>query len=78
VLDPTGNTPLWEYPGLTSTAPAAVPPGTVARSIPIAQGVIALLALLLAIPTSRRRRTVRELGPTESDPADTFDEDEDG
>jgi hypothetical protein len=78
ILDPTGNTPLWEYPGLKSTAPPAAVPSTVARSIPIAQGVIALLALLLAIPTSRRRRTVRELGPTESDPADTFDEDEDG
>ena len=36
-----------------------------------------LIALLLAIPTSRRRRVVRELGPLDSDPADTFDEDED-
>jgi hypothetical protein len=37
-----------------------------------------LIALLLAIPTTRRRRVVRELGPAESDPATTFDEDEDG
>jgi hypothetical protein len=46
--------------------------------VPIAQGIVFAIALLLAIPTSRRRRTVRELGPLESDPAGTFDEDEDG
>jgi hypothetical protein len=46
--------------------------------VPIAQGAVFLIALLLAIPTSRRRRAVRELGPLESDPADTFDEDDDG
>ena len=79
VLSPTGSTPLWEYDGLeTPTAPVAAPPTTIGIAIPIAQGVVFLIALLLAIPTSRRRRAVRELGPLESDPADTFDEDEDG
>jgi hypothetical protein len=36
------------------------------------------IALLLAIPTRRRRRTVRTSGPREEDPADTFEEDENG
>jgi len=78
VLSPTGSTPLWEYTGLEGTTPAAAPLTAWGMTIPIAQGVVFLIALLLAIPTSRRRRAVRELGPLESDPADTFDEDDDG
>jgi GT2 family glycosyltransferase len=77
VLTPTGSTPLWQYERLkpgTDTQPAP----TVARiAVPVVQGVVFLIALLLAIPTTRRRRAVRELGPLESDPADTFDEDDD-
>lgn len=78
VLTPTGSTPLWEYTGLEEVPAVGGAPGPLALGIAIGQGVILLIALLLAIPTARRRRAVRELGPTESDPADTFDEDEDG
>jgi len=80
VLVPTGNTPLWEYTNLgeqDADAAAAAPTATQV-GVPIAQGAVFVIALLLAIPTSRRRRAVRELGPLESDPADTFDEDDDG
>ena len=78
VLTPTGQTPLWEYTGLDDSGAAAYTPTRIAVAIPVAQGVIILLALLLAIPTSRRRRTVREHDPLDADPADTFDEDDDG
>jgi GT2 family glycosyltransferase len=79
VLVPTGNTPLWEYNRLGEQSPdAVVTPTAMQIGVPIAQGAVFLIALLLAIPTSRRRRSVRELGPLESDPADTFDEDDDG
>jgi GT2 family glycosyltransferase len=78
VLTPTGKTPLWEYGALDEGSAAAPAPTFVQQGIPIAQGAVFLIALLLAIPTSRRRRAVRELGPLESDPADTFDEDVDG
>ncbi len=77
VLTPTGNTPLWEYRALEEGGTAVQPDRHRASAIPIAQGVVFAIALLLAIPTSRRRRSVRELGPLESDPADTFDEDDD-
>ncbi len=36
------------------------------------------LALLLAIPTARRRRVVHEADPRSEDPADTFAEDDNG
>jgi hypothetical protein len=78
VLTPTGNTPLWEYDALEEGSATAATPTVMAQAIPIAQGAVFAIALLLAIPTSRRRRAVRELGPLESDPADTFDEDDDG
>lgn len=78
VLTPTGNTPLWEYGALGEPETSAQAPSALDIGIPVAQGVVFLIALLLAIPTSRRRRTVRESGPLESDPADTFDEDDDG
>ena len=78
VLTATGRTPLWEYGALDDADAAGYSPSQLDVAIPLAQGVIFAIALLLAIPTSRRRRAVRELGPLESDPADTFDEDEDG
>jgi hypothetical protein len=78
LLTPTVSTPLWEFTGLDDSGAPAAAPTTMGVAVPIAQGAIVLIALLLAIPTTRRRRTVRELGPTDSDPATTFDEDEDG
>jgi hypothetical protein len=78
VLTPTGSTPLWEYNALEKGTGRAAETTVIGRVVPLAQGAVFVIALLLAIPTSRRRRTVRELGPLESDPADTFDEDDDG
>lgn len=77
VLTPTGRTPLWEYTALDDSAAAPYIPSRLAVGVPIAQGVIVLIAVLLAIPTSRRRRIVREHDPLDADPADTFDEDDD-
>jgi GT2 family glycosyltransferase len=77
VLTPTGRTPLWEYTALDDSGAVPYTPSRVAVATPIAQGVIVLIALLLAIPTSRRRRVVREHDPLDADPADTFDEDDD-
>jgi GT2 family glycosyltransferase len=78
LLTPTVSTPLWEYTGLDESGASTPGPTTIGVAVPVAQGAIVLIALLLAIPTTRRRRVVRELGPAESDPATTFDEDEDG
>ena len=78
VLTPTGSTPLWQYERLEPGATAAPAPSTLAVAVPVVQGAVFLIALLLAIPTTRRRRAVRESGPLDSDPADTFDEDDDG
>ena len=78
VLTPTGSTPLWEYNRLESGTGVVAAPTVIGRSVPLVQGAVFVIALLLAIPTSRRRRAVRELGPLESNPADTFDEDDDG
>ena len=80
-LAPVGETPvgtLWRVPSYA----AAPEPGLVltkpAVGILIAQGLVFALALLLAIPTARRRRVVTETAPLGEDPADTFDEDDDG
>ncbi|HTL41199.1 MAG TPA: glycosyltransferase family 2 protein [Pseudolysinimonas sp.] len=78
VLTPTGSTPLWQYERLKPGGSAEPAPSALAIAVPVVQGVVFLIALLLAIPTSRRRRAVRESGPLESDPADTFAEDDDG
>jgi hypothetical protein len=78
LLTPTVSTPLWEYTGLDEPGTAADAPTALGVAVPLAQGLVVLIALLLAIPTTRRRRVVRELGPAEPDPATTFDEDEDG
>jgi hypothetical protein len=48
----------------------------VATGILILQALVVALALLLAIPTGRRRRVVTETAALGEDPADTFTEDD--
>ncbi|GAA2080293.1 hypothetical protein GCM10009840_14590 [Pseudolysinimonas kribbensis] len=69
---------LWRFGGLHlahTSSPARTPLGV---AVLVAQGVIVALALLLAIPTGRRRRVVNEASLPGEDPADTFDEDDHG
>lgn len=70
---------LWRV----STPPQAqtdTPPGNTdtayGRTVLAVQGTVVLLALLLAIPTSRRRRRVRPSGARQADATATFDEDD--
>jgi hypothetical protein len=78
-LSPVGETPvgtLWRVP---SYANAPAPATGLARSavgILVVQGLVFALALLLAIPTTRRRRVVTETAQPGEDPADTFTEDD--
>jgi GT2 family glycosyltransferase len=80
-LESVGSTALgslWRFGELkaeSADAPARSPLGT---GILIGQGVVIALALLLAIPTGRRRRAVQESSLPGEDPADTFDEDDHG
>lgn len=77
-LTPVGDTILWRYADLEEASVETEPVGALAAAVPWAQlGVIAI-ALLLAIPTRRRARAVRTTGPLDEDPADTFDEDDNG
>jgi GT2 family glycosyltransferase len=77
-LAPVGDTALWRYPALKVAVIASPAPSAIEAAAPAVQLVIVAIALLLAIPTRRRRRTVRTSGPREEDPADTFEEDENG
>ena len=64
ILTPIGTSGLWQYEGLgDGTAPSGPGPlGTpTGIAVLVAQGVVVLLALLLAVPTARRRR-VRSAG----------------
>ncbi|CAN5249707.1 hypothetical protein BH11ACT3_BH11ACT3_25500 [soil metagenome] len=78
VLVPVGDTALWRFPGLTYSPAAITAPSTFFAVSPWVQLAIVAIALLLAIPTRRRRRTVRTAVPLEEDHADTFDEDDNG
>jgi hypothetical protein len=65
---------LWQYVGLTSTDVERDDSGVIGTVISAGTGLIALIALLLAIPTEIRRRPVAASGL--ENPADTFEEDE--
>jgi len=78
-LSPVGETPvgtLWRVPSYAD----APDPGTgltrTALAILLVQALVVALALLLAIPTARRRRVVTETVQPGEDPADTFSEDD--
>ncbi len=75
LLDPVGQTAtglLWNYPGLTGD-PVAAGPGPTGTAlglwIVIAQAVVFGLALLMAIPTTRRRRVRSSRGGVAADDA---------
>jgi len=78
-LRPVGETPvgtLWRVPSYAD-APAPSPALTkTAIGILIGQALVIALALLLAIPTARRRRVVTEAAQPGEDSADTFTEDD--
>lgn len=75
-LAPVGDTALWRFPALTEAPLPATAVGPIGTVAPWVQLAIVAIALLLAIPTRRRRRSVRTTGPLDEDPADTFDEDD--
>ncbi len=78
-LRPVGETPvgtLWRVPSYTEPPAAASGLSRSAVGILIVQGLVIALALLLAIPTVRRRRVVTETAHPGEDPADTFTEDD--
>jgi GT2 family glycosyltransferase len=80
-LSPVGETPvgtLWRVPSYADTAAPATGLTRLALGILLAQALVIALALLLAIPTTRRRRVVTESAQLGEDPADTFTEDDNG
>ena len=79
-LTPVSDTPVGTFWRVQSYADAPGPSTALSKpavAILIAQGLIIALALLLAIPTARRRRVVTEAPQLGEDPADTFREDDD-
>ncbi|HWH26747.1 MAG TPA: glycosyltransferase family 2 protein [Pseudolysinimonas sp.] len=82
VFSAIGSTALWRYGDLKAGGASvdvvgSAPPAWAAL-VPLGQAVIVGIAVLLAIPTQRRRRSVRTTGPLDDDPADTFAEDDNG
>jgi GT2 family glycosyltransferase len=78
-LTPVGTTPvgaLWRVPSYAAAANEVPELTKPAVGILIGQGLVIALAVLLAIPTGRRRRVVTETAPIGEDPADTFAEDD--
>ena len=78
-LSPVGETPvgsLWRVPSYADAPAPGVALTRSAAGILILQALVIALALLLAIPTTRRRRVVTETAQLGEDPADTFTEDD--
>ena len=78
-LSPVGETPvgtLWRVPSYAGNPTPGLVLTRSAAGILILQALVIALALLLAIPTARRRRVVTETARPGEDPADTFTEDE--
>jgi GT2 family glycosyltransferase len=69
---------LWRYPGLSDGEPETSTPAfapAIGIAVALVQGIVLVITLLLAIPTgSRRRQRTSSRGPTE--PAPTFEEDD--
>jgi GT2 family glycosyltransferase len=78
VGDTTSAGTLWRVAGFTPAPARTVAPSSASVAILVGQGIIILLTVLLAIPTGRRRRVVTDSAFPGEDPADTFDEDENG
>ena len=80
-LSPVGETPvgtLWRVPSYANAPAQATGLTRSAFGILLVQALVIALALLLAIPTARRRRVVTESPQLGEDPADTFSEDDNG
>jgi hypothetical protein len=69
---------LWRVTAFKSASAVAPKPSGSSVAVLVGQGIIILLTVLLAIPTGRRRRVVTESALPGEDPADTFDEDDNG
>lgn len=76
--DTTSAGSLWRVPAFTASAAPASDTSRLGVALLVGQGIVFLAVVLLAIPTGRRRRVVTESGLPGEDPADTFDEDENG
>ncbi len=83
LFTPIGNTSnglLWRYADVSTAEPDRGPSNTGSTwglTVLIVQGAVLITALLLALPSMRRRRRVAALGVQTEDPASTFDEDDD-
>jgi len=80
-LTPVGETPVGTLWRVQSYAAAPAPSTGLTQTgvvILIAQALVVASALLLALPTARRRRVVTEAAQPGEDPADTFTEDDNG
>lgn len=80
-LTPVGDTPvgsLWRVPSYAAAPASGLVLTKPAAGILILQALVVALALVLAIPTGRRRRVVTETSLLGEDPADTFTEDDNG
>ena len=81
VLAPVGETAfgsLWRYDGLERTGSATPDRGAYGVLVLVVQGIVFGAALLLALPTGRRRRRAVTVRSSAEEQATTFDEDTDG
>ncbi|WP_166866239.1 glycosyltransferase [Salinibacterium sp. ZJ70] len=74
----SGYGTLWSFGALERTRDAPADGGAYGTVVLAVQAIIALFALLLAIPTRRRRRVVQTSSLVDEPVATTFDEDTDG
>lgn len=74
----SGYGALWAYSGLERVDAPAEPRGAYGVAVLAVQGAVILFALLLALPTRRRRRVVQTRSSLDEPAATTFDEDSDG
>lgn len=83
LLVPVGETMnglLWRYEASAGGASSAGPADTGSAYgviVLLTQGLVFLIALLLAVPTTRRRRQYTQRAAVAEKPASTFDEDDD-
>jgi GT2 family glycosyltransferase len=74
----SGYGTLWAVPALERVEEPAHSRGTYGSGVLAIQGIVVAVALLLAIPTRRRRRVVQTRSSLDEPAATTFDEDSDG
>lgn len=74
----SGYGALWAYPALDRVDDAEPSRGAFGVGVLAVQAAVILFALLLALPTRRRRRVVQTRSSLDEPAATTFDEDSDG